>query len=440
MAYNIKLFVHGVPNGQEIWGTHNSAETQYIETFYGRKSDVDYQMLLEIMQLGGETNAYYTYLYCKNVQDSSNRQGGYLALTLRINYYYTDVKNIYNLLDAAFNKYIIGSVVGYTPDGGLRYLVSTFNRVDSNLKALEKELQHYLMQFSVDKDFVNLNGFRSNGQNGCSKFNIIEAESNIVENQVKLNGRISVSSLYHSSKEKQITDKMNAEMAKVKSQVQKEIETLKKEIVDKKRYIADISNESKETVNTISRLKAEINKANSEIESLLRKIKDLTQQPLGKDDEHSPQIPTSSHINIKSQLIKYAIVAILFVSIGFVLHKVFGENPEMDNKSNYGSTVTVTERDSSNNSVQFNTIELTSGSKVRIDLDSLNEKMNVGKYYKLSLMSGNDTIKIQGGQWKSQEFKIQGNSVCATEKGNDTVMFIDTCVLVIKRPLEAEKQ
>ena len=61
MAYNIKLFVHGVPNGQDIWG-NPGADAKYIEAFYGRKSNVASQMILEVMQFGGETNAYYTYI------------------------------------------------------------------------------------------------------------------------------------------------------------------------------------------------------------------------------------------------------------------------------------------------------------------------------------------------------------------------------------------
>ena len=52
MAYNIKLFVHGVPNGQDIWG-NPGADAKYIEAFYGRKSNVASQMILEVMQFGG---------------------------------------------------------------------------------------------------------------------------------------------------------------------------------------------------------------------------------------------------------------------------------------------------------------------------------------------------------------------------------------------------
>ena len=153
MAYNIKLFVHGVPNGQDIWG-NPGADAKYIEAFYGRKSNVASQMILEVMQFGGETNAYYTYFYYNDkIQDKQNRTGGYFALTLRINYYYADVQNIYNLLEAAFNKYIIGSVLEYTAGGGCRFLVSQLNQANENFLALEKELVHYLMQFSTTISF-----------------------------------------------------------------------------------------------------------------------------------------------------------------------------------------------------------------------------------------------------------------------------------------------
>ena len=149
MAYKIKLFVHGVPNGQDIWGNPGE-DAKYIEAFYGRKSNVPSQMFLEVMQFGGETYAYYTYFYYHDkIQDSTNRTGGYFALTLRINYYYADIQNIYNLLEAAFNKFVIGSVMEYTAGGGCRFMIPHFIQANDTFKALEKELQHYLMQVNM---------------------------------------------------------------------------------------------------------------------------------------------------------------------------------------------------------------------------------------------------------------------------------------------------
>lgn len=283
MAYNIKLFVHGVPNGQDIWG-NPGVDAKYIEAFYGRKSPVISQMLLEVMQFGGETNAYYTYYYCNpKLQEKDGRTGGYFALTLRINYYYADVQNIYNLLEAAFNKYIIGSVLEYTSGGGCRFLISQFNQANENFIALGKELEHYLMQFSSNKDFVSLGGFKCNGQNECGTINLLEAASNVVLNHVKSTGKISVSSLHPTSKEQQIITKMTAEVQAANSNAQQQIAAVQQKAQqdvqaaqrDKEQGIQAVKNEYKDADKTISQLRAQIDKNNKEISRLSTQVNEL---------------------------------------------------------------------------------------------------------------------------------------------------------------------
>lgn len=283
MVYNIKLFVHGVPNGQDIWG-NPGADTKYIETFYGRKSNVLSQMFLEVMQIAGETNAYYTYFYYNdNIQDTSSRTGGYFALTLRINYYYADIQNIYNLLEAAFNKFIIGNVLEYTTGGGCRFLISQLNQANDILKTLEKELHNYLMEFSCDKDFISLNDFKSNGQNNSTTINLLEATPNIVIKHVKSMGKISVSSFYPSSKEQQIINKMNTEIQAVTINAQQQISAIRQKAQqdvlsaqkDKEQGIQAIKNEYKEADKRISQLSAQNDKAEKEINRLNSQVNDL---------------------------------------------------------------------------------------------------------------------------------------------------------------------
>ena len=284
MAYNIRLFVHGVPNGQDIWGSLGEDE-KYIKAFYGRKSNVPSQMILEVMRFGGELYAYYTYFYYhSNIQDSANRPGGYFALTLRINYYYADIQNVYNLLEAAFNKFVLGSVMQYTTGGGCRFLVSQFSQAEDNFKALEKELQHYLMQFSSNEDFVSLNGFSSNGQDDCGTINLLEATPVVVEKHVRSTGKISVSSLFPSSREQQIIKGKDAEVQTVKSNAQQQIEAVQKKAqqdvhsaqIDKEQCIQSIRNEYKEADKTISQLRAQKDKAEKEISRLSAQLNELT--------------------------------------------------------------------------------------------------------------------------------------------------------------------
>ena len=50
MALTIKLYVHGVPMGQKIWGPKDG-DVSYIETFYGKTFRVSEQMLVESLSI-----------------------------------------------------------------------------------------------------------------------------------------------------------------------------------------------------------------------------------------------------------------------------------------------------------------------------------------------------------------------------------------------------
>lgn len=283
MAYNIKLFIHGVPNGHDVWG-NPEADANYIDAFYGRKPNITSQMLLEVMQFGGETNAYYTFFYYNDkIQDYSGRPGGYFALTLRINYYYADIRNIYNLLEAAFNKYIIGTVLEYTSGGGCRFLVTQFDQAKATFSSLEKELQHYLMQFSSNKDFMLLSGFKSNAQDNCGVINLLEAMPDTMAAYVKSKGKVSVSPLHPSSKEQQIINKMNAELNATTANAQQQISAAQQKAQqdvlaaqkDKEQGIQNVRNEYREADNTIRQLRAQNNKANNDISRLSAQVNEL---------------------------------------------------------------------------------------------------------------------------------------------------------------------
>lgn len=244
MNYDIKLYVHGVPDGQKMWGIGN-VDANYIKAFYGRQSDVPVLMFVEVRQYGSMSYCYYTYMCADKVYDHVGRPGSYFALTLRINYFYADVQNIYNLLDAGYNKFIVGNVVQVN-GGSTKYLVADFNenndKVNSIFNSLEAEIKNYLMQFSSDTDFIPLNGFKTNGQTGAA-FNVHGCVIKTVTDYVKNNGSAVLSPLYPSIKEQQLINQVN----EAKIQVKKEGEV---------------------AGSTINSLRSDLNKANEEIKRL----------------------------------------------------------------------------------------------------------------------------------------------------------------------------
>lgn len=286
MEYDIKLYAHGVPDGQDIWGNKDASAT-YIETFYGRRSNVESQMFIEVKHCAGQVNVYYTYYKCGNILEKGGRSGSYFALTLRINFYYAYVQNIYNLLEAAFNKFMLGTVLNSTGDG-YRFKVSRFSEADNVLETLEKEMEHYLMQFSIDSDFIPLNGFKYNSQNEGKKLNLLEAIPSIVTNSVKSEGKISISSLYPSSKEQHIIQKKDAEIQDVKSNARKQIEDAKKESQQKvqiaQRDKEDViekyknaDNENRQLISQLDQTKADnanLKTQNNQIDNELKNAKE----------------------------------------------------------------------------------------------------------------------------------------------------------------------
>ena len=293
MNYEIKLYAHGVPNGQSTWGVENF-DGNYIETFYGRKSKVSTQMFVEVRQFGTSTYCYYTYLRANNIYDYNRRPGSYFALTLRINYYYADIQNIYNLLDAAYNKFIVGSIISIN-EGLIKYLIADFTQADTTLKTLELELNKYLMQFSSDSDFLSLATFKVNGQNEPAVVNILECDAMVIANYVKNNTSISVSPLHPTTKEQKLIQKMTAEIDAANTQAQQQIHEVQQNALrdinatkanaqravaealhDKEIGIQTVRNEYKESDRTISSLRREIENANKEIARLTGTVKDLS--------------------------------------------------------------------------------------------------------------------------------------------------------------------
>lgn len=237
MKYEIKLYAHGVTNGQSTWGVENF-DSSHIQTFY-RGTGVSPQMFVETLQFGSSTYCYYTYMRTDNICDNNGRTGSYFAFTLRINYYYADIQNVYNLLDAAYNKFAVGTIIDINGVVS-KYLIADFAQADNFLKKLESELINYLMQFSSDSDFVPLSGFKANGhKTAVININLLECGVRAIANHIKNNGSISVSPLHQSSREQSIIKEMNdketkalKQIADVRQKAEQDIQAVKDEYKD----------------------------------------------------------------------------------------------------------------------------------------------------------------------------------------------------------------
>lgn len=308
MGIDVKLYTHGVPSGQSVWGIDKD-DSHYIESFYGRKSNEPIEMFVEVQQFSNAQYCYYTYIRKGNVVGNSGRTGSYFALTVRINYCYADIKNIYNMLDAAFNKFIVGQHIVDITGNTIKYKITDFAEADSILNALEKEIIHYLEQFSSNPDFISLVGFKANGSNGMEFVNLLECDENLV---VKLkNGvSLSISCLHCTKREAKIIKEKEEKIAEVnrnasqqimdiKQKAQKDIDAANKE---KKQSIETIRNQYKNADLRISSLQ-EIN------ENLTSRIKNLeeSEKRLKKEIENTKN-NREDYSKIKKELEKKKIL------------------------------------------------------------------------------------------------------------------------------------
>lgn len=498
MNYDIKLYAHGVPKGQSTWGVGNF-DGNYIDTFYGRKSNVPIQMFVEVRQFGSSTYCYYTYMCTGNVCDNSGRTGSYFALTLRLNYYYADVQNIYNLLNAAYNKFIVGSIVSV--NGGVtKYLVTDLTQANTTLKTLELELNKYLMQFSSDSDFVSLNGFKANGQNEPAVVNILECDIKAIADHMKRNSSISVSHLHPSAREQQVIQKMMAEVNAINTHAQKLISEAQR---DKEVGIQAVRNEYKETDKTISSLRNEIDKANKEIErlngivnslslklqntvtykdkydkvikeldkkdALIAKVRDnlsglsgvlevleLPSQPfdIGKNNKKNSNKEENSLLISRvirnfHPFIDFFVMLVLLAIIGVTLPKscdkknlsredpVISDNNDNSERGEQDTKNIVDEGDVFTGDAQESLKERFPTAKIDVKEITSEKTMKYGdgSSYTLSLQNVNEDL---GGKWISNDFAIYENQVTPKKPGKCTISYVVGNDTLVTRTITVE--
>lgn len=247
MGLNISLFVHGVPMGQKMWGPKGD-DQRYLSSFYGPKWESPEVMKVEVMTFGGVTNCYYSFVKGQNVCDSQGRAGSYFALTLRINAFYVDVQNMYNILKAAYEKMCVGLCVQDT-GAMIKYLVADFQSIDSKLKDIENHIVNYIGEFSINEDIVSLSGFPVISQGASQNVNLHECMKDVALECVKKAGKIMVSPYFLSASAAKTVEKYKAEMDMVRQKTQQEIQLQQRTSQEK---IASMTQESQAKILTVT--------------------------------------------------------------------------------------------------------------------------------------------------------------------------------------------
>ena len=299
MGLNINLFVHGVPMGQKIWGPKGEDE-RYLSSFYGPKWETPEAMKIDVMVVGGVTQCYYSYIRGGNVCDSQGRAGSYFALTLRINAFYADAQNMYNILKASYEKMCVGLCVQET-NSTIKYLLSDFKSVDNKLKEIEQHILNYISEFSIGNDIINLSGFPSNSQLPTQNINLHECTKIVATDIVKKTGKLMVSPWFLSAGAAKTIEQYRIEMQATAQKAQQEIKLQQQ---TSQREVAEITRKSKEELNTVreqsqkalkdteDRYKQQLAKANEESEKKISSLKESYADVDAKIDALENEIKT----------------------------------------------------------------------------------------------------------------------------------------------------
>lgn len=148
---NIEVFLHGVPYGQDYYGLEE--ETIFFQKFYNNESGDIAKLVVETRNSGGKYYTYYTYLRNKDVVDARGRAGSYFGLTLRLDEFCINLKNVYHILETVYEKNVVGTIL--LKDGPrMKYSRESFNDLKSDFDGVQNAVIQLFKYTFTAQDFV----------------------------------------------------------------------------------------------------------------------------------------------------------------------------------------------------------------------------------------------------------------------------------------------
>lgn len=251
---DLNMYIHGASKGQKIWSAaKNENDLPYINNFYIRSDDSpESKLIVEILNIEeeGKTFCYYSYLKYKDVVGADDRDGVYFGMTLRLDCYCVDFVSIYNILDTAYKKYIVGMLL-VENNGIKKYTTTDFRSKDKELKDLMGNVISLIRLSLSSRDFIDLRNLKVTNADpltvsllDCTKENILSVISKC--------SKVDISPYYPTANERRIQKNRKEQMATYEKTKEKEIEDLR------------------------NSLQQQINRSTTERNSLQQKVDELT--------------------------------------------------------------------------------------------------------------------------------------------------------------------
>ena len=128
----IRIYVHGRPQGQDIWCKSPAATDKfYLNPFLDSRIGEDMNAVMQVDMW--QQNAYYTYIHRRNVMEKGNRPSAYFAITICFEKQYcTQVATLYELLETIYKQLCLNSIIEKVSDQE-RFLVAQFKEKETVL-------------------------------------------------------------------------------------------------------------------------------------------------------------------------------------------------------------------------------------------------------------------------------------------------------------------
>lgn len=260
---DVEILLHGVPSGQDYFGIKE--EQKLAESFY-TSSNESVKFVVEARKNGNAPYVYYTYLRYKNIVGAGGRSGSYIGITLRLDMYYTDVVHMYNMLDIAFKKYIIGALLTSTGES-YKYISPDFNSKKSEIEQLQQGILQLIQSTCVFSKFVKIDNSFINPITNSPTCNIVDITDSTMLATIKKYSKVALSPDYKSNIEKEYEKKVQDAEGRGGSLV-----------AEKEQKIAEKDKEINKKNSTISSLNSTISARDAEIATLKQENKRKDQE------------------------------------------------------------------------------------------------------------------------------------------------------------------
>ena len=413
----VEVFMHGTPKGYSFIG--KSDEFSYCSTFYTNQNENE-KLVLELRNIGNTTFCYYTYIISKNVNSADSRPGGYIALTVRVDYYCRDTIAIYIILKAIYKKHVVGNFVQEVGDT-TKYIVESLSSKEGELDNMMRTLVQLLSLQIPSSEFAKIRFEKIPSQNGTVQLCLFDCTNESVLNAIKKFGKVSVSMSYPSVRERNLRIELEKEIDlknhELKSELRHRDMRFERELSIKEEQFKKAICQREEVIEELKK-ELDLNRRNKEIMANFHQIAQQAENSVKKmvSDLRSLHIPfdhtTSSDNELRQPLFHknlFPIIAsiLLLVVLSFQIALFFTRNDaskvlpsqQVKNFNDNIETIPLVEEETT----QQQTIE--DLPNVRIDIKGLKhpqKELVVGNSYPIAVTTfkGQPIKTIDGIQWE----------------------------------------